>query len=326
MADIIITSYRKSLFFEVLTLLIIFLFPLMREMAFGVRVLWSGGLWFSAGLFLILKYSENSPLLRDIIKCEEKILFFLILWSILIAIQNLFLKSSGDIFFLTLFTIPAFIICILPVSRMIRAWTLKKIYLFTVLIFGIAMYGLSGPEILFRINSPQIIQLFVDQYLTMLFFIFFYFFLPPLLMSVGRGDFEGSDLRPYRDFLKTLIPFQALLYFSHSALVISRASYSTRYLLSHYQIILILFLVIMACGGILLRKPSYKGYKKYKFDKLLPGERGDKKRIIKLIVGLLAGSYGIIRMPLTGIASVTGILFLAGFVMVEYYFKKGDMA
>lgn len=252
------SSVIKSRLFESLAYLIILVFLLIHEAGFGHALLRSPAILFSLGLFILLKHVLESRDRFDYGLHFNVVSFMLLGWLVMGFVDTLFPGQGFEFLKQTLFIYLPLTGFMMNAGRLMPAIDSRRIYVLSTGIFLTGIYNLAGPVMLFHINPEKMISIFIDQYMVSLFFLFFYFFLPPLLLCIGRDLFEKNDLKPFRDFLKLLLPFQSVLYFSHAALIVSRTAESRQYILSHYQILVILFLLIMFFGGILLHKPSYK--------------------------------------------------------------------
>jgi len=253
----------KSRLFETLAYLLILFFLLIHESGFNIAILRSPAILFSAGLFVLLRHVFETRERVDFYVYIDTVVFLILAWVGVALLHTLFLQNGTGFLKQTLFVFLPLTGLLLNTSRLVPPSRLRRIYGLSTVVFLAGIYHLSGPALLFHIDPVKLITLFVDQYLVSLFFLFLYFFLPPLILCIGRNLLEDNDLRPFRDFMKLLLPFQSVLYFSHAALIVAHSSESSRYILSHYRILILLFLVIMFFGGILLRKPAYKGIKKH---------------------------------------------------------------
>lgn len=247
----------KSRLYETLAYLLILAFLLIHESGFNISILRSPAIFFSGGLFMLLKYVFKNRERVDFSIYIDTVVFMMLVWVGVVLIHTLFFQTSTGILTQSLFIFLPLTGLLLNTGRLVHPSRLHCIYALSTLVFLAGIYHLSGPMLFFQIDLAQLITLFVDQYLVSLFFLFLYFFLPPLILCIGRGLLETNDIKPFRDFVKVLLPFQSVLYFSHTALIITRSTESSRYVLSHYQILMILFLLIMCIGGIILNKPAY---------------------------------------------------------------------
>ncbi|WP_400167994.1 hypothetical protein [Fidelibacter multiformis] len=255
-------SVTKSRLYETLAYFLILVFLLIHESGFNLSILRSPAILFSAGLFMLLRYVFENRERVDFSFYIDTVVFIMLVWAGVVLIHTLFFQSSTGVLTQSLFIFLPLAGLLLNTGRLVHPSRLHRIYALSTLVFLAGIYHLSGPMLFFQIDPVQLITLFVDQYLVSLFFLFLYFFLPPLILCIGRGLLESNDIKPFRDFAKVLLPFQSVLYFSHTTLIVTRSTESSRYILSHYQILMILFLLVMFIGGIILNKPAYNESRK----------------------------------------------------------------
>ncbi|HBY17906.1 MAG TPA: hypothetical protein DEH00_01885, partial [Candidatus Marinimicrobia bacterium] len=290
----------KSRLYETLAFLLILVFLLIHESGFNTAILRSPAILFSAGLFILLRYVFENHKRVDFSLYIDTVVFLMLVWAGVALIHILFLQSGKGVLKQSLFIFLPLTGLLLNTGRLVHPSRLHRIYGLSIIIFLAGIYQRSGPMIFFRIDPVQLMTLFVDQYLVSLFFLFLYFFLPPLILYIGHGLLESNNVKPFLDFVKGLLPFQSVLYFSHAALIVARSSESNRYTLSHYQILIVLFLLIMFFGGILLYKPAYKKF----------GKRRNKPDMLDIHTFMLVGNYN------TGVSYIGLLLTLIGSLWV----------
>ncbi|MDD3806669.1 MAG: hypothetical protein PHE86_01360 [Candidatus Marinimicrobia bacterium] len=314
------TGTRTHLY-DVLCFVLIFSFLLIHEVGFGIFILRSPALLFSLGLYILLKESVKNANAFHYYSQSKIALIILFSWVIMAYINTFFPENAADFMHQTFFIFLALLVFLMKTPRLIFTQHIRLISFFTTFIFLMGLYGLGGPRILFKVNFQQIVTLFVDQYLVSLFFLFLYFFIPPLMLYIGRNLFKKNEIKPFKDFVKFLLPFQTILYFSHAVLIIYHSAKTNQYLLSHYQLITTLFLVIMIGGNLLFYKPSFKKYPQ--FWKPLESslyEYQEKSPVFVLSLGILLTLLGFFWVFSSSISKILGTLW--ALIIGFYLYRK----